>query len=78
MRTVLLFPTLTGCKEDCVHMCQRMETWLNECGLTWEDKFSDEGWSSIDDCYDAHVEAGSKQDATCRQRANKFDKQSCW
>ena len=55
-----------------------METWLNECGLTWEDKFSDEGWSSIDDCYDAHVEAGSKQDATCRQRANKFDKQSCW
>ena len=78
MRLALLFVFLTGCKEDCVHMCQRMETWLNECGLTWDDKFSEEGWASIDDCYDDHAESSSKQDATCRTRADKFDKQRCW
>lgn len=78
MRIALLIMFLTGCKEDCVHMCQRMETWLDECGLTWDDKFSEEGWSSIDDCYDDHAESGSKQDAKCRTRADKFDKQSCW
>ena len=78
MRFALLFLALTGCKEDCVHMCQRMETWLNECGLTWEDNFSEQDWSSIDDCYDDHAESSSKEDATCRTRAKKYDKQSCW
>ena len=75
MRTVLLFLTLTG-KEDCPHVPAHGDLLTERPDL--EDKLSDEGWSSIDDCYDAHVEAGSKQDATCRQRANKFDKQSCW
>lgn len=78
MKLALFFMALTGCKEDCVHMCQKIETWLTDCGLTWEDKFGDQGLASIDDCYDDYAEADDSDDKTCRTRADDYDKKSCW
>jgi len=69
---------LMGCKEDCVEMCQRIDSWLNECGYKWDKTFEDEEWTSIDDCYDEYADAGGKQNKTCVTRAKDYDKMECY
>lgn len=74
MRPALLLLFLTGCKNDCVDMCQRIENWLNTCGNTWEKTFEDEGWTSINDCYDEYADADGNKSNTCSSEARKYDR----
>jgi hypothetical protein len=69
---------LAACKNDCVHMCQRMDRWVTECGYSWEATFEDEGWESIDDCYDDHWEAEDSAKKTCKQQAGQWDRKECY
>jgi len=55
-----------------------MDRWLNECGYSWEAKFEDEGWESIDDCYDDQWEADEPTERTCSRKAKKWDRESCY
>ena len=76
MRSAILFLFLTGCKDDCVEMCQRVENWLNTCGNTWEITFEDEGWTSIEDCYDEYADATAKDNKSCATDAREYDRRS--
>jgi len=69
---------LAGCKNDCVHMCQRIDGWLDECGYSWEVTFENEGWSSIDDCYDHHWEADQKRERGCKIQSTHWDRKDCY
>ena len=78
MRLPLLLVLLTGCKDDCVQMCQRIDNWLTECGYSWESTFEDEAWTSIDDCYDHYAEAGTQKEKVCFRRAHEWDLKECY
>jgi len=69
---------VSGCKNPCVDMCQQIDAWLDECGTTWEAEYENEGWKSVDDCYDDHWEAKKSKRQTCANRANKFEKKDCY
>ena len=78
MQILPLLLLFTACQNECVHMCQRMDRWLNECGYSWEAKFEEEGWDSIDDCYDDHWEADDSAERSCTRKAKKWDRESCY
>ena len=78
MRLFPLLLLLTGCKNECIHMCQRMDKWLNECGYSWDAKFQDRGWESIDDCYDDQWDVSEKTERSCAHKAQKWDRKSCY
>ncbi|MEC8193596.1 MAG: hypothetical protein VX127_12725 [Myxococcota bacterium] len=79
MRWLLLsIALLSGCKSDCIHMCQRIDGWLSECGYTWDATFEKEGWSSIDDCYDEHWESDQKAERGCKIQAADWDRRDCY
>jgi hypothetical protein len=78
MRLLLVPFLLIGCTNPCVDMCQQIDAWLEECGTTWEVSFEDEGWESIDDCYDAHWEADKKAQRTCTRDAKEWAKKECY
>ena len=78
MRFAFAALLLTGCKDDCVHMCQRIDGWLDECGYTWEMTFEQDDWTSIDDCYDAHWDSNQKQEQGCKIRAADWDRKDCY
>ncbi len=69
---------LAGCKSDCVHMCQRIDSWLDECGYSWAVTFEQEEWSSIDDCYEDHWDANQKQEQGCKIQAADWDQKECY
>jgi len=48
-------------------MCQSYEMYLEECGYGWSTAFSDEGWTTLDDCYNAHWSADAVAQETCNQ-----------
>ncbi len=75
---LLAIAMLAGCKRDCVHMCQRIDNWLDECGYSWEVSFEDEGWSSIEDCYNDHWEADQKKEQGCKIRSADWDRRDCY
>ena len=76
MRLAITLLFLTGCKDDCVEMCQRIENWLNTCGNTWEKTFEEEEWTSIDDCYDEYAESEGQDEKTCANEARDYDKRA--
>ena len=78
MRSSLLLLMLTGCKDDCVQMCQRIDNWLTECGYTWESTFEEEEWTSIDDCYENYTDATSEKEKVCIRRAHEWDAKECY
>jgi hypothetical protein len=39
--------------------------YLEECGYGWSTAFEDEGWTTLDDCYDAHWTATQEEQDTC-------------
>jgi hypothetical protein len=48
-------------------MCQSYEMYLEDCGYGWSTAFADEGWTTLDDCYDTYWSADSQVQATCDQ-----------
>ena len=46
-------------------MCQSYEMYLEDCGYGWSTAFADEGWTTLDDCYDTYWGADSDTQATC-------------
>ena len=78
MQILPLLLLLNGCMNECVHMCQRMDKWLDECGYSWDAKFDDEGWKSIDDCYEDYWEVEKDDERTCSKKAHKWDRKSCY
>jgi hypothetical protein len=46
-------------------MCQSHEMYLEDCGYGWSTAFEDEGWTTLDDCYDAHWTATQEEQDTC-------------
>ena len=64
--TSLLFVTISACSSNpCLDMCQEYEVYLEECGYGWSTAFADEGWTTLDDCYDTYWEADDTQQETC-------------
>lgn len=77
-RWILLLLAIGGCDDNpCIEMCQQYERWLNTCDRTWEDQFYEEGWSSVDDCYDEHWGADEAQQAECEQEAGSWWDRPC-
>ena len=69
---------LTGCTNPCVDYCKKLEAWLEECGTTWEAEFADEGWTSVEDCYDDHWEAETEARKTCTRDARQLPDEECY
>ena len=78
MPLLLTLLSLTACKNECIHMCQRVDKWLNGCGYSWEATFEKEGWSSIDDCYDDHWEVEEATERSCQKQAKRWDREECY
>lgn len=49
----------------CLDMCQAYEVYLEDCGYGWSTAFEEQGWTTLDDCYDTYWEANEKQQETC-------------
>ena len=69
---------LTGCNNPCVDYCKQLDAWLDECGTTWEAEFPDEGWTSVDDCYDHYWDANEGKQNTCGKRAKRLADKECY
>jgi len=59
-------------------MCQEYELYLEECGYGWSTAFADEGWTTLDDCYNDHWEADSSQQASCDQVIQESVEKACF
>ena len=59
-------------------MCQEYEIYLEECGYGWSTVFAEEGWTTLDDCYDSHWEAQSEDQAACEVVAQEYSNQACF
>ena len=77
MSPLFILLSMTACTNDCIHMCQRVDKWLNECGYSWEATFQKEGWASIDDCYDDHWEVKEEKERSCEKQAKRWDREEC-
>ena len=49
----------------CLDMCQAYEVYLEDCGYGWSTAFAEQGWTTLDDCYDTYWEATEQQQETC-------------
>ena len=64
--TLAIFALLSACSSNpCLDMCQEYEVYLEDCGYGWSTAFADEGWTTLDDCYDTYWEADADQQNTC-------------
>lgn len=59
-------------------MCQQYDHYLSECGYGWSTAFEDEGWTSIDDCYDAYWEASGEQQDWCAVQITETQERACY
>ncbi len=59
-------------------MCQEYEVYLEECGYGWSTAFADEGWTTLDDCYDTYWEADELQQDTCNQVVLESQTKACF
>lgn len=69
---------LSACENPCIHMCQQYERYLDRCGYGWSTVFRDEGWASIDDCYDDHWEAEEGEYGECREENERWAEKACY
>jgi hypothetical protein len=67
-----------GCSEPCLDLCQQYEIYLEECGYGWSTAFEDEGWTTLDDCYDDHWEADAKRQTQCKKTLVETADQACY
>ena len=76
----MLLALLWGClaSNDCLDLCQSYELHLEECGYGWSTRFEDEGWNSIEDCYDAHWEVSSETETWCEDESETMATATCY
>jgi hypothetical protein len=75
----LLLATLSACSSNsCLDLCQEYELYLEECGYGWSTAFAEEGWTTLDDCYNAHWEADSQEQSSCDQIIQDHAGQACF
>lgn len=74
----LLLPTTSGCANPCVEMCQQADEYLRRCAYGWSTTFEDEGYASVDDCYDAWWDATPEEQRWCAAEAEDYAAQSCY
>ena len=75
---VWLLALTAGCGNDCVDMCQQYARWVDECGSDWETAFPEEGWTSVQDCYDDHWNAPDSKKRRCADEATDWSTKACW
>lgn len=82
MRTLCaltFFAHLSACSSNpCLDMCQEYEVYLEDCGYGWSTAFADEGWTTLDDCYDTYWEADASQQNTCVDVVAKNEDKACF
>ena len=69
---------LGGCSTPCIDMCQQYALYLDRCGYGWSTIFQDEGWTSIDDCYDDWWEAEEAEYGYCSTEIRHYSERSCY
>lgn len=78
-KAILVLLLLAGCDDNpCVEMCQQYERWLKTCETTWEERFDDRGWKSIDDCYDATWGPTEEQRLSCEEESDRWWEKPCY
>lgn len=82
MRAALLIALVIGalgCDDNpCISLCQQYDRWLQDCDATWEDRFGDQGWTSVDDCYDSYQGATEEVRTQCDADADAVIERSCY
>jgi hypothetical protein len=63
---IFALTVMSGCSDNaCIDLCQQYELYLDECCYGWSTVFSEEGWVTLDDCYDDHWEANTDRKDEC-------------
>tara|TARA_B110000037_G_C16856525_1_gene398153 strand:+ start:189 stop:437 length:249 start_codon:yes stop_codon:yes gene_type:complete len=77
--TIFWMTLILGCSDNpCIDLCQQYELYLDECGYGWSTVFSDEGWVTLDDCYDDYWEADSTVKGTCETDISEIQTLECF
>jgi len=77
--SIITLALLSGCAENaCIDLCQQYELFLDECGYGWSTVFADEGWVTLDDCYDAHWEADNAAQESCESDISDVRTMECF
>ncbi len=70
---------LPGCAPNpCVDYCQVLDHYVHRCGTSWEAAYGDEGWHSIDECYDDAWDASDSEQASCSTDAVHVANEDCY
>lgn len=70
---------LAGCDDNpCIDLCQQYDRWIQQCDTTWADRFTEQGWESVDDCYDSYLGATEAQRTQCEADADAVIERSCY
>lgn len=69
---------LAGCSNDCIDMCQEYEHYLKQCGYGWSTAFHEQGWASIDDCYEDNWAPSDNETRTCAENIEDVSRRSCY
>ncbi len=75
---LLFILTLGACGNPCLEMCQQYERYIAECGYGWSTTFAEEGWTSIDDCYDEYWEPSKNELHVCEEETERWARRSCY
>jgi len=74
----LLLILLSGCTDPCLSLCQQYEIYLQECGYGWSTAFEEQGWKTLDDCYNDKWDATQSQQETCQDTLIEYEDKACY
>ena len=74
---MLILLAMLSCDNSCIHLCQHYEAFLDRCGYGWSTWFHDEGWTSIEDCYDTYWEADEGRQGECEAEIPEWTERGC-
>ena len=76
---ITAFSLLTGCADNsCIDLCKQYELYLDDCGYGWSTVFEDEGWITLDDCYNDHWEADANKKIECESEIPEIQTLECF
>ena len=76
---LIILGLLSGCASNtCIDLCQQYELYLDECGYGWSTVFADEGWVTLDDCYDVYWEAENSEQDSCATEISEVQTKECF
>lgn len=78
MLSWIFLTAITGCSSPCMDYCKQLDAWLDECSTTWEAEFEDEGWASVDDCYDHYWDADDIDQGECGTDTKHLQRAECY